>query len=403
MSLTNISPGEALLFIFKHDPKEKIELESLYLKGVKSEKDLDLLQSCLKRHSELLAKNNFIVDLGMQTRQKDGTRRNFETLIAFESTSRYIPPLGQHQRLLSLLSTEEREDIHLSNKALVQGLGSFSALTLGSIYATNEIIAEFQNYLGLDGKVLYEHAETAHANTLKMLVRDYITYFVLGNRQLKEPPFNIYGKGIFTADNRGRNFKLNNRQNQSIGNGLVFSLFAPLPESAVERSMPFTAEGNDNTRPKDGAAFPDLVKTNQTGIFINSISGTVLVMLRAILALHKQGQLIPKVYKDLNDLKTHVAAMIDANLYIVGGHSYFEYYAVIEELQKQDFGEDQSIYNDLIHALAEITTMKHLEADATKVLSTNDLLMHNQASLFKRRLNNEVSDSSSSFQPSMYC
>ena len=50
--------------------------------------------------------------------------------------------------------------------------------------------------------------------------------------------------------------------------------------------------------------------------------------------------------------------------------------------------------------LAEITTMKHLEADATKVLST-DLLMHNQVCLFKRRLNNELDDSSSGFQQSM--
>src|SRR3989338_3052039 len=140
MSLTNISPGEALLFIFVHEPKEKIELESLYLKGVKSKKDLDLLQNCLERHAQLLADNNFIVDYGMQTRQKDGTRRTFETLIAFESTSRYISPPGQHGRLFSLLSTEIREDISLSNRALIKGLGSFSALTLGSIFAANDII-----------------------------------------------------------------------------------------------------------------------------------------------------------------------------------------------------------------------------------------------------------------------
>lgn len=327
MPKTNISPGEALLFIFKHKPEKKLNLHSLYLRGVQSESDKALLDECLIQHSEFLKDNNFEVDEGMQARQKDGARRTYETLVAFESSLSYTPPTGQHGKLQSLLSIDEQDDIGLSNRELVRGLGNFSAVTLGNIFKANEIIAEYQNYLASSNDFLYEHTDSGHTKTLNLLIKDYITLFILGNRQLQNLPFNIYSQGMFIASNRGRSFKSNNRRNQSMGNGLVFSLFPPLPASPAIRSMPFTAEGNDNTAPKEGAAFSNLVKASKTGIFINSISGTLLVVIRALLGLHKQEKLTPGVYDDLNALTAHVAAMIDANLYIVGGHSYIEYFS----------------------------------------------------------------------------
>ena len=209
--------------------------------------------------------------------------------------------------------------------------------------------------------------------------------------------------GLFVAKNRGKK-SLNNDEYATKLNAGVLRGRDPSIEGKTQFSYHLRAWGKkptqefgiptwgcENSAPRSGARFVEEIFVQKIHPFVNSISGTFLAVIRTLLYLQQQGQLIPNIYADMQQCIGHVKAMMCAVGYISGGHSLIEYISVLQLPKFYGINDDNTMA-----ALADaLTRNSSIEAmfgcDMTSLDNVFEkVVSYNHVILAKKEINAEI-------------
>ncbi len=324
-----ITPGQALLLLidhYQHDPNKLLILKKLYLSGVQSDQDTITLNNFF---SEPLLEA-YDITRNMHDINNDSSRRYFETHLAYETLRNQlanlsITDLKSHNGLLGTQLYSLPPDDLVDAVDTLNGIGeddeyaySISRVQKGEVFT--DFLPEEQKKIGLLLKISFLGINHAYYNN---------------------PPINIYGKGIFSEDERGK--KLTPQQG-STRNASFGLLKGEMP--IAQDDLAFSGTTPSYLKPSDQSHFVEQstwVQSNfkkLTHPFSNSISGTVLGQLRTLADFQdRYGSVFTQSTKKMCDF---LKLMICTRLYMSGGHTLNEYVSPIQlpEVQAAFFLQD---------------------------------------------------------------
>lgn len=315
-----ISPGQALLLLlekYQKDTKRFEELKALYLSGAKDETSKELILKHINENKELF--EAYIISPDPTVIDEDPTRRYFETQLSFftlRTTLRDISMVDLQQHFQALW-----KDIPAQYQPALKELfqGKFEKLPLDREYS--------DALVRIDKDLVYKRFSKEDRGKIRLLLKCSITAVIMVSTR-NDMPLNIYGEDVFSDQVRGRSFKGIPKDTKEIRTshyGLMKSNM-PLPRNDRAVTQPFKyLKASDRSKFNPDA---DWVIDNFNRLvhpFSNSISGTMLCQLRAMLFLHKNKALN---YNDKNKMSEYLKNFISVLLFNFGGHSLHEFTAL---------------------------------------------------------------------------
>jgi hypothetical protein len=317
-----LSPGQGLLLLIDHYQDDKMyvqRLKKLYLCGADSVAEYDEIREML---SDALL-SEYTISYTAQSINSDPTRRYFETHLAYETLRNGLDKisyihLNHHFDEIATLITPDQlnESEYKSIEAGLQGNPSG---------CTSQAYHEYSVYLNrLRAGTIFNDFSAHDKEKIELLIKS--SFFGLVNAAHTVMPLNIYGKGIFSEQFKGKVLYKDQRSTRNLHLGLLKG-HMPIAMDDIVRSeveIPYL-------KPSDKASYvgsAGWVECNFNQLmhpFSNSISGTMLCQLRVLAKLQEEGC---GVFTESSDtLKQFAQLLISAMLFCSGGHSLNEYVA----------------------------------------------------------------------------
>ena len=332
-----ITPGQGLLLLiayYQDDSTKLIQLKKLYLSGAKDvERCIELCDAMLDE--PLL--ENYDIAIDEKSIDSDPSRRYFETHLAYQTL--------KHQ--LGNVDIHDINDLYQASAALVdQNISQGKRETINQVFkgeCTRPSFKKKENYQynayikRLKEGSIFPEFPAAEREKIKWLVR--VIYMAMVNGwQSTKLPLDIYHTEHFSTNARGkimRGDEMRSTRNQSFG---LLKGHMPLAVDDIAvskitfehiKSTDYATFDSDSAVVQ--ACFQQLVHP-----FSNSISGCFLVNLRVLAQLHNNHR-SNSFTESLEDFIQIIRLMISSALYYSGGHTLYEYAAVLMFPEVQEF------------------------------------------------------------------
>lgn len=388
---------------YKDDQENQViyqQVKHLYLSGVRTDQDQDLLTALLKDES---LKDYEITDR-KEDINEDPTRRYFESQLCLETLKNSLDDLdlGLLQRNFNKIFS----NLPITLRIVIDGsvyqnrfINIVEKVHTGSKNYAEEIkyLKEKESFKHLkpqEGKENKTPEQILKDRKEKLLLIEKSSHAAMSvaNRAPKEGyPLNLYhGKEdyVYQPKNRGRTDRkdLDGSKQVVKTNSLgIMRSYMPLPS---DDSL-FSYRKSDRVRPADkskyvdGAQQPeDAFKTKVTP-FVNSISGTILCQLRVFADLYRNEKF---VYSENEEqLKLYFKNFVSYILYNSGAHSLDEFIRVLQLPEVQEEFKDVPGFSDL--------TLENLfknENEAAFEEALNKTISYNDSILAKKALHEEL-------------
>lgn len=323
--MITISVGQAILMMIKHfqnQPVMKNLLIRLYINGINTAQSLELFK---EQFEQVGFAQEYEICTDQHVINEDPTRRYFETHLAFETLKNSINQLELHSldhfcnSLHSAMTTEQREKIEQY----------FS----GELCASDDPFA--REYLDAFKKIASDESyacfDDIQKNKLKQLLK-CAWYSILVARSM---PLNLYGVGLFSDTARGRiakpapDAKVISRSTKCLSQhfGLLKS-YMPVPRDDVA----YAEKGFEFVKPADvnnfnpNAEWPQQCFSTLIHPYSCALSGTMLAQMRFMRNLVERDH---PVFTSQTHFKDYVRCLTSALLFNSGGHSFYEFVAVL--------------------------------------------------------------------------
>lgn len=338
MSNLTITPGQALLLLMRHyqdDAAKMAELKKVYFIGTPY--DAKLLDPFLA--DPVLAEYNITASLDAIS--NDPTRRYFESYFAKGILEHEIEKLDyvNVNRILSRLQQQffpaAKYTVDYANAE-----AEFAAVKNGEYKGNHPSFIEYSTIISRVESD-YPDLSSAEQNRIKNLFAisfiSTLTCDVLGALL----PVHIYGKGIFAKDRRGVYPKVpEHATSRTSAKGIMKSIM-PLSYDDIlfNEDELGQVRAPDRSTYDPNADWSKVIAQGKIHPFVNSISGTVLAILRTTIH-QKKMKALP--FDDINEITNYLRCMICALLYSTGGHCMFEYSfpMFLKDIQKAMFDVD---------------------------------------------------------------
>jgi hypothetical protein len=354
--VSKISVGQALLILINHklkllnkeskkhgDPElikrsnlELEELKKLYLLGVKDEESRLAFANYLE--DPLLLE--YEVSADPEVINNDSSRRYFETHLAYETLVDKLDLLslnGLKHYLQSVKKLAPRKYSGLYDYVLNTKTANFS----------DKFDKEYGDYLKKirNAEIYAELPKTARRKLIAIVSAAFVT-LVIGDTNPDLLPLNIYEEGFYLEENRGKKTKTGQQTTHTSALG-VLKGHMPIAKDDValmQKTQNFT-KPSDQSDYVLGTAWTDDNFSRLVHPFSNSISGTMLLQLRALLKIKEQriSQLSQVSVKEKDNpgldkyfpfskekMETFLTVFIAVLLFNSGGHSLHEFVAPID-------------------------------------------------------------------------
>ena len=383
-----ISPSQALLILIEHhlklkdkDIREAEELIKLYMNGAEDPDKRKLIEEYFIKYAGLLS--NYRISFEPEIIDSDPTRRYFESYIALFTLENELgtlarEPLEAYVRDMEThLKTIDNESLYDDYEKLITGMEPPS-------YAPE--LEQYAEYLKriTNGELLKDLPQASKDKIILIIRATVLPIFydqfakslnlvksiddddddddskslddkLEGDSKYKHLPIDIYDTGIFSEESRGKTllsvYKYDDDDNKiydhsintgSQNLGLMKGQMALSKDDALYASNSFPyLKASDQARYNIMAEWVKLSFSHLVHPFSNSISGTVLVQLRA-LAFCQSQQLISKqnpllYFQSHQDFLLFFRTYAATLLLFTGGHSLFEYtYPIrLQEVQEE--------------------------------------------------------------------
>lgn len=312
-----ISPGQGLLLLidhYKNDPTKVDRLKKLYLSGAEATADAEEIKELLK--DPVLS--SYKVSFEATTINEDATRRYFETHLAYESLTHGLSKIDHGElkahadNLYAMIPADKKAGIeHVLN-------GEFRP-------KDNNLFKEYADYINkIRRGEMFPDLSAPEREKVELLVKS--SFLGVVNAWYTPMPLNIYGTGIYSEKNKGKEIVKGQdaTRNQNLG---LMKGHMPLALDDIARSdkeIPYL-------KPSDQAAFVEHAQWVESNFgkmvhpFSNSISGTTLCQLRASAKLRDGGH---GVFTDSGERMGQFSQLlVSAMLFNSGGHTLNEFTA----------------------------------------------------------------------------
>ena len=429
-----LTVGQAIIVYLSEcrDENIQVKLKKLYLNGVCTQDDKELLDSI--RASDAL--QDFNISRDPEFINNDATRRYFETHLFMNTLKHHLADISFqaiHKHYLSILDLytnfggdlDEQKYRDLNEVVFTRNYEREAASRISSGLSVDDLVKgvdlDFQKneiddtFLGLidterdpNPKREYKDliARVGINNELNLNQDDkekvvllikcarMASFLVELERRFKGagkffvgvdvPGQEVYESGMFLPENRGKISK----NAPSTGSHNLGIIAGKMPLSINDKA--FAASSFKYLKPAEmstyniDAKWVREVMAQQVHPFINGVSGTIFIQLRMLAALAKNGNLS----LDRETFKPYILLMMSAMGSISGGHSLVEFVGTFQLEQVKDFlrayGSD-----DLIEGL-NLQSMfgdGNYEAFDEALTST---IIYNQQIIAKKRINNQI-------------
>lgn len=333
-----ITPGQGLLLLIKYyqeDSNKLNQLKKLYLSGTKNRYQCIALCDALLKEP-LLKKYELVTD--EKSIDSDPSRRYFETHLAYQTlkyqlSSVDIIDIYNHcNAIINLIDVE--------TTSYEKNFNTISQVYEGKL--TRPSFKKRENYQysfyiqRLKEGTVFSMFSEKEREKITLLQRSVYMGLVNG-WQRTDLPLDIYNTSRFGSKERGRVQRIDDQRttrNQSFG---LLKSHMPLSTDDIAFSdTPFShiKSADYSTFDPDSevvqACFQQLVHP-----FSNSISGCFLLQLRILARLHNDRSSI--FTENLETFTKILRLTISSALYYSGGHSLYEYEAVLALPEIQDF------------------------------------------------------------------
>ena len=387
-----ITPGQGLLLLIEYyqdDSKKLIQLKKLYLSGAKgAERCIELSDAMLDEH--LL--ENYDIAIDEKSIDSDPSRRYFETHLAYQTL--------KHQ--LGNVDIHDIYDLYWASAALVdQKISQRKRETINQVFkgeCTRPSFNKKENdqysaYIKrLKEGSIFPEFSVAGREKIKWLVRVIYMAMVNGWRST-QLPLDIYDKERFSTTARGKIMRgedMRSTRNQSFG---LLKGHMPLAvdDIAVSKITFQHVKSTDYATFDSDSAVVQACFQQLVHPFSNSISGSFLLNLRVLAHLHKN-RISNSFTESLEDFTQIIRLMISSALYYSGGHTLYEYAAVLMFPEVQAFFQYMQGFSEL--------NLEHIfyhgnESAFDEALAAT--LTYNARLLKKSELHSELSRSRSVF------
>ncbi len=323
-----ISPGQGLLLLMNHYKKYRDiveQLKKLYLSGAANVSQQEEIKSLLE--DKIL--EGYQISYDASVINDDPTRRYFETHLSYETLRENLDKiematLTRHvDALIEMLSPEQVIAIDYILKGEAK-------------YNDSDLIKEYADYIAKIkfGKIFEEFTVEDRAK-IELIVKSSFLVVQKAEGKRSNMPLDIYGKGFFWQGKvviEGQETTRN--QNMGLMKGHM-----PLALDDVargEQAIPLLKPSDQATFEKDtlasktteGSKMTEWSKMSFAKMvhpFSNSISGTMLIQLRSIAELRKNGA--TALTDSAEQMARYIQLLISAMIFGSGGHSLHEFIA----------------------------------------------------------------------------
>ena len=329
MPKTIISPARALLILidkYRDDAVHVAQLKELYLCGVRgrSAEEYEQRLKVMKQVLDDPSLSAYEISYDPKTISEDPSRRYFETHLAYESLNIGIKNLDKRDLAAQLNAL--KQGLHHSILAIFEdnlnGESDDSDDTLNKDYA--DYIAKIKLAKGQPGALFPELPEEEREKIILLVQCTFLS--ILNSKLNRDVPLNIYGKGVFSDEYRGKVIIEDQETTRSQHFGLMKG-HTPLSRSDIAHSegsfaylKPSDQSTFDEQAPWVGELFGQMMHP-----FSNSISGTMLCQLRCHAYLQERGQ--NAFTSSAEKFSQYIQLVIATRLFKSGGHSLYEFIA----------------------------------------------------------------------------
>lgn len=335
-----VTPGQGLLLLIKHyqdDPIKLKVLKTLYINGANH------AQRCIELCSALLDEplmQDYEIALDEVSINTDPSRRYFETHLAYQSLKHQLKYIS-HAELQGLyFASWELLHANIPNDKLQTIISVLNGKLTKPVFKKRENY-QFHFYIKriIEGTIFTEFSDS---DRQKVLTIERILYLALVNGWCAtEMPLDIYHSEQFSTRARGRIMRdmeeVRKMRNQHFG---LLKGYMPLALADIARadvSYEHIKSGDyatfDDDSPVVQACFQQLVHP-----FSNSISGSFLVFLRMMGLLHQREQSLDFT-RTCEKFMMLLRMCMSSSLFYSGGHSLYEYVAILHAPEVQEFFE----------------------------------------------------------------
>ncbi len=420
--MTDISIGQALLILIDQNrnahPNYVKKLKKLYFSGFKTKAEFTQLEAIKK--DPLL--QNYQISLSPETINEDASRRYFETHLCFETMQNKlntfplelakahyasirdafnelggdidIAAFKQSGKKIRTRNYEaeliERKNKGLDNEDLIKGLSKREQDTIDRLFSGCFIETDHENakeyadlFIQLKRNTDLSDKDKEKAIILlkswrlaMILLRKTKKYQDLGLYSVHNIPGpDLYHKGIFLAENRGKISKEKAAQTHGTQAFGLIKSYMPLPkDDQALANDPFNylkpAETSTYTNEAEWIKYSMGLLVHP---YSNAISGTMLLQLRILLKLNSEGKLC---LNDKDKLQNYLTLLISILTAHTGGHSLLEFTAPLSLPEvKSYFAFMKNFESISIKSLFEKNNEVAFENALSKTLSYHNQLL----------------------------
>lgn len=383
-----ISTSQAFLLLlskYRNDKVKKAELEEMYLLG-RTPDNATAFDHWLKD----AALTGYKIDSSFTATNNDPTRRYFETHLAHQTRLSALDQLELRQltqyqaALYGILPTAESaqanqmDDYRAVYDKIVDLNTPLEPNSPLIIQEYRDILLRVQEDKKLDA-VQREKAE--------ILIKCVLLGTLNATAYNASLPLKIYGKGIYSPEQRGKVDKtkedVSQYQARSQHLGIMKSYMPLARDDVALTETAFTfLKPSDQSRFDSNADWVKFVEASQLNPFSNSISGTMLCQLRCMAFLKDTRQLN---YYRAEEFQSFFKAMTSAMLYATGGHTFQEFLAPLQLPEVQSAFSDVPGFDQL--------NMKHILFDDNHIAlaaTIRETIQYNEHLLQKSALHHEL-------------
>lgn len=330
--LNIISVNQALLILldtYRDDPNTFNALKKLFLMGAHDSAARKKMHEFLKDP----ALESYWVSFSAEVINEDPSRRYFETHLAYETLNSSLSDLGastlRHSALLRQHLPKEAEDYA---QIIMRGDNDEFFDANADVYNEyRDLMQRFHNNRIFQAFRAEPNDKILYVETLlQIAMLSTLTALVSPNL-----PLNIYHIGFFGKDQRGKMLKEygSSPPSQNLG---IMKQYMPLfvgDAAHSEVTIPRLKAADKASFVREAAWINDNF-SRLVHPFSNSISGTILCLLRNLSKLRNEGAIS---FQSNAELHHFFKSIISVLLYATGGHTLHEYCAVLSlpEVKKE--------------------------------------------------------------------
>lgn len=320
--MITISVGQAILLLIKRYQDNQLMkrlLSKLYINGINTSESLEIVK---EQFQQAGLSEKYEISTEQRVINEDPTRRYFETHLSHETLKTSLNHVeldwlkGYFAKIYNELNDNQREKID----------GYLS----GQLQPSDDQYA--REYLDALNRIKADDNYACYSGVQKEKLTLIVKCAWLGVVIARKMPLDIYGAGLFSEVARGRVAKATPQRVASSPNlsrhfGLMKS-YMPVPRDDVT----FAEKGFEFLKPVDmnnfnpQADWPRQCFSTLIHPFSCSLSGTMLAQMRFMKHLtNKQDAVFPEAQQ----FTSYVRSLTSALLFNSGGHSYYEFLAVL--------------------------------------------------------------------------